>query len=500
MITVKRLISLLFILIILPLASAPAEEPQDTEPYVWINLTDLELAPGNYGWLSSRLMNRPAGTLVTAVYWESTDTSVVKIDTDDRYTAVGRGQAQLIRHVSTSDGKKYEGICEVRVIIPAEKMLAEPSTLTVLSGGEAPLPEIVFFPEDADIQTYTWLPDGAEIAAVRDGKVIGLKRGTAVLTAVSDEKLAGRRSPSVQVRVTVIPPVESLSAEDMTGMIRIEAGRTRAAPKVKTEPDWLTADLLTWESDDLSVVTVTPEGRLTGIAPGAATVTAWTDRTSDGRKLAVSFSVEVFRNIEQLILKPERYIAFRGQEIELMAQILPGDTDMSSARTEWKSANPYVAYLKESTQDTARIECNQVGQSSVTVTALDTGKRRAGTLIVVEPTVPLSIRQVETARQGEGTECRILFKSRMRQTKIRAVRVRIDVLDKNAELLHTSEKEIRGEFRATRLTEGSMFLDPEEIPPETASIRVCLLSVSYEGGEYSIPEENREPFPVEIDP
>ena len=113
MITVKRLISLLLILIILPLASAPAEEPQDTEPYVWINLTDLELAPGNYGWLSSRLMNRPAGTLVTAVYWESTDTSVVKIDTDDRYTAVGRGKAQLIRHVSTSDGKKYEGICEV---------------------------------------------------------------------------------------------------------------------------------------------------------------------------------------------------------------------------------------------------------------------------------------------------------------------------------------------------------------------------------------------------
>jgi len=130
-------------------------------------------------------------------------------------------------------------------------------------------------------QAVGWTSSDSSVANVTpDGSVRGLKAGGASVTATAD----GRTGTA---SVTVTAPVARAAVVDTTvasldvvpRRIKVSVNRTFALRAVgRNAQGSIVRRLVRWLSSDPKVAVVAPNGVLTGVTPGTATITA----TSDG--------------------------------------------------------------------------------------------------------------------------------------------------------------------------------------------------------------------------
>ncbi|MGR6876765.1 Ig-like domain-containing protein, partial [Bifidobacterium angulatum] len=138
-------------------------------------------------------------------------------------------------------------------------------------------------PSNATYKTVTWTSSDTAVATMANGKVTGVKAGTATVTAT-----AGGKSASVTVTVTGddIVPVTSVAISGATGgKLSVKKGAT-AQLTATVNPSNATYKTVTWTSSDTAVATVA-NGKVTGVKAGTATVTA----TAGGKSASVTITV-----------------------------------------------------------------------------------------------------------------------------------------------------------------------------------------------------------------
>ena len=148
-------------------------------------------------------------------------------------------------------------------------------------------------------------------------------------------------------------------------------------------------------------------------------------QTADGKRIEASLDVEVYRKIERISLSPNPYVAFRGQTVTLTPVISPADADLSGLTVSWSSDNPYVAGVY-SISLSAEVTCRQVGQSTIVVRAEDGSRKRGSVHFRVEPTVPVTLRDVQAEKLPDGMRLALEIKNRMRETTVREVVLQVD--------------------------------------------------------------------------
>lgn len=173
-----------------PPTQQPGGEKPPTVASVEIDPVTLQLPVEGYRNLSVKLRTL-GGAVITGrtVAWSSSDPTLVRVDESGNVTALREGTAVI---TAASEGK--QGQATVQVIVPAPAPVAH----VIVTGGadiepgEARTLNVELRAANGAVlhgRTVTWSSsDSSVVRAFADGYVLGLKGGTATITATSEGK------------------------------------------------------------------------------------------------------------------------------------------------------------------------------------------------------------------------------------------------------------------------------------------------------------------------
>lgn len=161
-------------------------------------------------------------------------------------------------------------------VTPASGISVVPQEITVPIGETERISYLVN-PANATNRNITWTSSNESVASVNAyGYVTAAAEGTAEITATTED---GGFSASCLVTVPAPVSVEGIEMDPVSGVIPVAsyAQEYLATPNAMVLPENATNKNITWTSSDEGVATVSSSGRVLGIAPGVATITATTE-------------------------------------------------------------------------------------------------------------------------------------------------------------------------------------------------------------------------------
>ncbi len=204
-----------------------------------------------------------------------------------------------------------------------------------------------------------------------DAKWVKLNAGALAL----EIKAAGGGSDAV-ASVDVSP--------DSTGVVVGDTVRLTAAPKGPGgEP--LTGRTVTWATDDAGIATVSSAGLVTGVAPGAATITATSEGKSGSARVTVSATATPVASVE---VTPDAPTIASGATVQLTAT--PKDAagqPLTGRAVTWSTGASDVATVSLTGLVTG------VAAGTATITALSEGKQGTASVTVTDASGPAAMGQ-----------------------------------------------------------------------------------------------------------
>ena len=165
---------------------------------VTISQTEVVLEVGAKYTLEASIL--PA-EMDTGVLWTSSDESVVTVTEDGWITAKGVGTADITATAKADTSKT--AVCKVTVVNKGDGTPATSITLSAkvldLGFGETKLLSVTVSPDNAVMPELTWSSDNDTVVKVNNGKVTGVKEGSATVTVST---VTGGLTDSCQVTVT----------------------------------------------------------------------------------------------------------------------------------------------------------------------------------------------------------------------------------------------------------------------------------------------------------
>lgn len=168
---------------------------------------------------------------------------------------------------------------------PVATVLVSPATAQVLVGQSVDLSAVA---KDADGQVVSgrnvqWTSNDVAIATVSaTGKVAGVAEGAVTISATVEGKVGTARVTVARV------PVATVSLTPRTVVLAVPGARQMTAVALDAAGNVLDGRAVQWSTDPATIVTVSPTGMLTAVAPGYALVTATIDGVSSSSAITVS--------------------------------------------------------------------------------------------------------------------------------------------------------------------------------------------------------------------
>ena len=264
-----------------------------------------------------------------AVSFASSDPKVASVDSDGRITALKQGEADII--ITTYNGKR--GVCHVTVV-PAPTSVSLSAERTTLGVKEKLVLSPAIQPEGT-MGTLKYTSSKKSVATVsEDGVVTARKTGSATITVTTYN---GKKA-SLKISVKKAPGSVSITGERKV----LGVGESMQ----------LGYKLSSGSAGSVSfscagnAASVTPDGLLTALEPGEATVTA---TTFNGKKKSVA--IEIKAAPKSISLESTQLSMSAGTKRTLGASLNAG----SAGPIRFRSDNPEIATIDEATGEiTAR--------------------------------------------------------------------------------------------------------------------------------------------------
>ena len=220
------------------------------------------------------------------------------------------------------------------------------SKVTIQKGKTVTLTATVSPSSLAD-KSVTWKSSNKKVATVSaDGKIKGVKVGTATITCTSSTGLSANCVVTVGA-VTL----------DQTKTF-VKKGKTvTLTPTVY--PSTLTDKSVTWKSSDKTIATVTSAGKVKGVKYGTATITC----TSKATGLSATCKVTV----GNVSLDKSEVSIKKGKSLMLTAKVYP--TSLKDKSVTWRSSNTKIATVSTS----GKVKGVKAGSVTITCTSNATG-------------------------------------------------------------------------------------------------------------------------------
>ncbi len=169
------------------------------------------------------------------------------------------------------------------VTVDATDISVSKTSVSILEGESASVTATVS-PSNATIKTVTWTTSDPSVATVAGGKITGVSKGTATITASTHNKLKATVTVTVKENTNIVKPTGvTVSPSTLT----LGAGSSGSLTATVT-PSNATDKTVTWSTSNDKVATV-KDGTVTAVGTGTATITA---TTSNGIKGTATVKVE----------------------------------------------------------------------------------------------------------------------------------------------------------------------------------------------------------------
>jgi len=315
------------------------------------------------------------GALLTGrdVTWQTSDAAIATVSATGVVTGVAAGGPVTI--TATSEGQS--GTAAVTVTVPVASVTVAPPTASVVIGQTVPLSVVT---RDAGGNELTgrviaWTTSDATVATVSAaGVVTGVAAGGPVAITATTEGQSGTAAITVTVppvaSVTLAPPAASVAA----GQTVLLTATTKDAGGAV-----LTGRVISWESSDPSLATVSASGVVIGVgAGGPITITA-TSETVSG-----STAITVLPAVASVTIEPATASVIVGQTVSLTATTSDATGTVLTGRVlAWTSSNP-----SQATVSATGVVAGMVAGGPVTITATSEGK--SGTAAITVMPVPVA--------------------------------------------------------------------------------------------------------------
>ena len=306
------------------------------------------------------------------------DETVAQVLKDGRVR--GRKEGTCTLTIGSKADPTVTKVLDVIVVHPAKSVKAQLDQETISVGQTAQITASVK-PEDATLQGVTYESRKPEVATVdENGVVTGVSRGSATIRVKSEDGYA-QTSVTVEVR----QPAEEIQLE--LEKEKLPEGRTTTV-KATVLPKNTNNKKLTWSSSDESIATVNQEGRVKGIQPGMATITA---ASVEVPEVTGSIDVQVVRLAQSVTFEQKEYDVLLEQSAQLVVTVGPEDaTDKS---VTYKSSDP----KKVSVDENGVVTALAAGKATITATTADGSRQQAAALVrVIVPVTGVHFDQPDT--------------------------------------------------------------------------------------------------------
>lgn len=234
--------------------------------------------------------------------WTSSSSRIASVNTYGKVTAKKEGTATITAKVSG-------GEASCKVTVRKTEVSISKSTIS-MEGGE----KFLLSATSSTKSPITWKSSHKSIATVDNkGMVIALKPGESTITATSD-------SSKASCKVKVKFPTVKLNKKKVT----LYRGQS-----IKLSADVSSGVAPTWKINKKSVAIINPDGTITAIKNGSATITATVDR--------VSTTCEVIVKRPKITLSSDELNIKAGANVLLSAKVSSGNIP------QWSTSNPKVA-------------------------------------------------------------------------------------------------------------------------------------------------------------
>ncbi len=342
-----------------PKPPAPPPTPPPVQPVpTRITITPASatlMSIGETVQLAARVLDQNgqpvAGAVVT---WQSSDQEVASVSSSGLVTAVMNGTAQITATAGSASAR-----AEVRVMQSAGSIVITPEMATLMSIGETvQLAARVLDQNGQPVAgaVVTWQSSDLEVASVSSsGLVTAVGNGTAQITAT-----AGSASASAEVRV-MQSAVSIVITPEMATLMLIGETVQLAATVLDQNGQPVAGAVVSWQSSEETVATVTPQGLVTAVMNGTAQITATAGSAS------ARAEVRVMQTAGSILITPEMATLMSiGETVQLTASVLDQNGQpVVGAVVTWQSNEETVATVSSSGLVTAVMN----GTAQITATA-----------------------------------------------------------------------------------------------------------------------------------
>ena len=318
----------------------------------------------------------PADAGLVDIVWSSSKETVATVDQNGHVTPVGKGTAKI--WASTTKGDVYDG-CTVTVEQPVTSFSIDPLSAEMWVGESKDF-YVTLLPADADNQNYTATvtvgKDAVSISKAGNKVTVkALKVGTAKIQFVPE--LPSSSDIKTECVITVKAHVSSVSIKG--GDQNIDVGKTTTLEAI-VSPDEAYDKSVTWSVDNSEIAIIDNIGKVTGVAPGTATVTV---TTTDSGKTATC-KITVNQPVESVSLNKTALTLTEGDSETLKAMAFPEQANQSFY---WSSNTPYVATVDSN----GKVTAVKAGTADITATSKSNPAKYTTCRVTVTPkTIPVT--------------------------------------------------------------------------------------------------------------
>ncbi len=300
---------------------------------VELNRSKGSLYEGSTGKLKATVS--PSNANNKDVKWSSSNTKVLKVDSNGKLTAIKPGKAVI---TCTTENGGYTDKCTVTVKkLTAVKSVKLNKTKGSIPAGKTYQLKATVSPENASIKDVKWSSSDSKIVKVSSsGKITALKPGTAVITCKTKQ---GGKTAQCTVKVTAVK-VKSIELNKTT--VKLAKGKTYQL-KATIAPSNATNKKLIWSSSNPEAVSVSSKGLVKALKANSSAVI--TCKTADG-KITATCKVKVSRvKVTGVKLNKTSADVGVGKTTQLFAAVTPSNA--SNKAVTWSSSNSSVASVNQ---------------------------------------------------------------------------------------------------------------------------------------------------------
>ena len=326
------------------------------------------------------------------VKWESSDSTVAKVDQNGKVTAIKDGSATIKATVG-----KFTAECVVTVKrVPLTGISLDKTALELSKGQSSEALKVIYTPADTtDDKTVTWSSADEKIATVKNGIVTAKATGTTKITATVGTHKA-------ECTVTVNAKLTGIKVTP--DKVTVEKGQTANLNVTYLPADTTDEKAVTWKSENKNVATVDENGVVTAVAGGTTKVIA---TAKANNKITAVCEVKVPIHTESISLdKTEITDLRKGDTEKLTVFFKPANTE-DSKEVKWTSSAADIAAVDAN----GTVKALKEGTATITATTAD-GKHTASCTVTVKEIHLTDVKLDEMKNPSE------LFKGEKHQIKI----------------------------------------------------------------------------------